>query len=73
MLCCYVPAVPPQLTQSVVSRCGRLKLQVDRLHDWRTWEADAETVIELCGEEDQGDEGAKSMLDEAMEVRPVRR
>lgn len=45
---------------------------MDRLRDWRTWEADAETVIELCGEEDEGDEGAKSMLDEAMEVRPVR-
>lgn len=37
---------------------------------WREWEADAETVIELCGEEEEeGDEDAAAMLDEAMEVR----
>ncbi|CAM9894469.1 unnamed protein product, partial [Ectocarpus sp. 13 AM-2016] len=35
---------------------NRLKLQLDRLHRWRGWEADAETVIELCGEEEGGDE-----------------
>lgn len=47
----------------------RLKLQVDRLRRWREWEGDAETVIELCGEEKDGEGGAAAMLDEAMEVQ----
>ncbi|CAN0141959.1 unnamed protein product [Ectocarpus sp. 12 AP-2014] len=47
---------------------NRLKLQLDRLHRWRGWEADAETVIELCGEEEGGDEETVAMLDEAMEA-----
>lgn len=47
----------------------RLKLQLDRLERWRGWEADAETVIELCGEEEGEDEETAAMLDEAMEVR----
>lgn len=41
---------------------------MERLHRWREWEADAETVVELCGEEEEGDEDAVAMLDEAMEV-----
>lgn len=48
----------------------RLKTQVDRLRNWREWEADAETIVELCGDGDGGgDEEAKDMLGEAMEVR----
>lgn len=42
---------------------------MERLHRWREWEADAETVVELCGEEEEGDEDAVAMLDEAMEVQ----
>lgn len=58
---------PPLLLLHWYTR--RLKLQLDRLHRWRGWEADAETVIELCGEEEGGDEDTVAMLDEAMEVR----
>lgn len=49
---------------------ARLKLQLDRLHRWRDWEADAETVIELCAEEEGGGGDAETvaMLDEAVEV-----
>lgn len=45
-------------------------MQLDRLHRWRGWEADAETVIELCGEEEGGgaDEETGAMLEEAVEV-----
>lgn len=43
-------------------------MQVERLENWRRWEADAETVIELCGEVGEGDDDATVMLDEAMEV-----
>lgn len=46
-------------------------MQVNRLRSWRAWEADAETVIELCGEGGEGDEEVLAMLDEAMEVQAV--
>lgn len=46
----------------------RLKLQVERLENWRRWEADAETVIELCGEEGEGDDDTSVMLDEGIEA-----
>lgn len=42
-------------------------MQVDRLQRWRVWDGDAETAIELCGEEVDG-ESAAAMLDEAMQV-----
>lgn len=59
----------PRLANRRLLSCPRLKLQVDRLHRWREWEADAETVVELCGDEEEGDEDAAAMLDEAMEVK----
>lgn len=54
--------------RKVLGDMNRLKVQVERLENWRRWEADAETVIELCGEVGEGDDDATVMLDEAMEA-----